>query len=64
MIPQEISDRVRLADRLRELKHDVAVAVTEEFFRRHPDWRQRYGAKFSPERKALCDRFVEALNGQ
>ena len=42
-IPPEI--RIPLADKLRTLKQSVAEAVTEEFFRRHPDWLVRYGER-------------------
>ena len=35
----------QLADRIREISPEVAVAVTEEFLRHHPDWRVRYGAR-------------------
>lgn len=35
--------RVALASKLAGLRHPVAEAVTEEFFRRHPDWADRYG---------------------
>ena len=35
----------QLADRIRELSPAISVAVTEDFLRRHPDWRTRYGAR-------------------
>jgi methanogenic corrinoid protein MtbC1 len=38
-----------LADRVREISPAVAVAVTEEFLQRHPDWRVRYGARATTE---------------
>lgn len=37
------TDRVELAQLLLSLKQDVAGEVNDEFFRRHPDWRDRYG---------------------
>lgn len=36
-------ERSRLASKLVLLRSPVAEAVTEEFFRRHPDWADRYG---------------------
>lgn len=37
------SDRIALARRIRSHKEQVANEVTAEFFKRHPDWRERYG---------------------
>lgn len=37
--------RVALASKLAHLRQPVAEAVTEEFFRRHPDWADRYGPR-------------------
>ena len=37
--------REALAAQVRALSPSVAVAVTEEFLDRHPDWRARYGAR-------------------
>ncbi len=37
--------RQALADTLRGLRGRVAEAVTDEFFRRHPDWLERYGER-------------------
>ncbi len=45
MQPIPLEERVPLADKLRTLKQSVAEAVTEEFFRRHPDWLVRYGER-------------------
>ena len=39
----DLNTRVQLAEKLRGLKQAVAEAVTDEFFQRHPDWRERYG---------------------
>jgi methanogenic corrinoid protein MtbC1 len=39
------TQRVALASKLAHLRQPVAEAVTEEFFRRHPDWADRYGAR-------------------
>lgn len=38
-------ERLALAARIADLQRPVAEAVTEEFFRRHPDWLARYGEK-------------------
>ena len=38
-----------LGDRVREVSPAVAVAVTEEFLDRHPDWRERYGVRATTE---------------
>jgi MerR family transcriptional regulator, light-induced transcriptional regulator len=35
--------RRTLASRLRQIRDEVAEAVTREFFERHPDWLERYG---------------------
>jgi MerR family transcriptional regulator, light-induced transcriptional regulator len=43
MIPESISDRVRLAHKLASVKQNVAQAITDEFFLDHPDWTARYG---------------------
>jgi methanogenic corrinoid protein MtbC1 len=37
------TDRVGLAESLLGWKREVAAEVNEEFFRRHPEWRERYG---------------------
>ncbi|HYH45749.1 MAG TPA: cobalamin-dependent protein [Thermoanaerobaculia bacterium] len=37
------AQRTALAARLVHLRQPVAEAVTEEFFRRHPEWAERYG---------------------
>jgi len=39
------SRRVRLAQKLSSVKQDAARAITEEFFRKHPDWSARYGER-------------------
>jgi len=39
------AERAALADRVRHLREQTAVAVTEEFLRRHPDWLERYGER-------------------
>jgi methanogenic corrinoid protein MtbC1 len=36
-------ERVAIAEKITAIKSEVAVEVTHEFFRRHPDWTQRYG---------------------
>jgi methanogenic corrinoid protein MtbC1 len=38
-----------LGDRVREASPAVSVAVTAEFLERHPDWRERYGARATTE---------------
>jgi len=35
--------RSALAERLRSLRQVIAQEVTDEFFRRHPDWLEKYG---------------------
>src|SRR5689334_3668093 len=40
----KFATRVALAARIAAIKRDVATEVNQEFFRRHPDWEQRYGA--------------------
>jgi methanogenic corrinoid protein MtbC1 len=40
-----LADRLALARRLRDRKDLIAVSVTEEFLRRHPDWVTRYGER-------------------
>lgn len=39
------AQRVALASKLAHLRQSVAETVTEEFFRRHPDWAERYGPR-------------------
>lgn len=39
------ANRLALAESLRGLREQVAEAVTEEFFQRHPDWLDRYGER-------------------
>lgn len=39
------TQRVALASKLDHLRRPVAEAVTEEFFRRHPDWADGYGPR-------------------
>ncbi|HEX3177078.1 MAG TPA: cobalamin-dependent protein [Methylomirabilota bacterium] len=38
-----LAHRLALGRRLRECKNAIAVSVTDEFLRRHPDWITRYG---------------------
>lgn len=45
MLSIPLSERVLFSDKLRTLKQSVAEAVTEEFFRGHPDWSARYGER-------------------
>jgi len=40
-----LQERISIACRIGEVKQPVAEAVTEEFFRRHPDWLARYGER-------------------
>jgi methanogenic corrinoid protein MtbC1 len=42
-IGKPIAERVRLAERLRGFRQEVAEKVTAEFLLRHPDWVTRYG---------------------
>jgi len=45
MIPESMSDRARLARKLASVKQNVAQAITDEFFRNHPEWTLRYGER-------------------
>src|SRR5689334_7440761 len=40
----EFPARVALAERIVNARRQIATEVNQEFFRRHPDWEQRYGA--------------------
>lgn len=40
-----LEERRRIAEAIRAARGQVADAVTREFFDRHPDWRERYGAR-------------------
>jgi methanogenic corrinoid protein MtbC1 len=40
----KLGTRVEIAEKLAAIKGEVAAEVNQEFFRRHPDWRERYGA--------------------
>jgi methanogenic corrinoid protein MtbC1 len=40
-----LRQRRELGEKLRAGRDALAVSVNEEFFRRHPDWRERYGAR-------------------
>lgn len=41
----KFGERLALSRRLADLKVSAAGAVTDEFFRRHPDWLERYGER-------------------
>jgi methanogenic corrinoid protein MtbC1 len=45
MIPESVSDRFRLAQKLLLEKQQVAEAMTQEFFLRYPEWDVRYGER-------------------
>jgi len=45
MIPESVSDRFRLAQKLLFAKQHVAEAMTREFFLRYPEWDVRYGER-------------------
>jgi len=45
MTPATLNTRVELADKIRGNKQAIAQQVTDEFFARHPDWLERYGAR-------------------
>ena len=45
MIPESVSDRFRLAQKLLFAKQEVAEAMTQEFFLRYPEWDVRYGER-------------------
>jgi len=40
-----VSDRFQLARRLCSVKQNVAQAITDEFFLKHPEWTARYGER-------------------
>jgi MerR family transcriptional regulator, light-induced transcriptional regulator len=40
----EHGERIALAQKLLAAKRELSAAVNDEFFRRHPDWLERYGA--------------------
>ena len=40
-----LHDRIRIAQRIRLARESLAQRVNEEFFRRHPDWKERYGER-------------------
>jgi methanogenic corrinoid protein MtbC1 len=40
-----LDNRIALADKMRNHKQNIAEAVTEEFFQRHPDWLVKYGER-------------------
>lgn len=42
-MPATASERFQLARRLASVKQNVARAITDEFFVKHPDWGVRYG---------------------
>src|SRR5664279_2626574 len=37
--------RLAVSEKLRAVRQEIAEAVTEEFFKRHPDWLVRYGER-------------------
>ncbi len=39
----DLQRRTEIARSISQAKHQVAESVTDEFFRRHPDWVERYG---------------------
>jgi methanogenic corrinoid protein MtbC1 len=45
MTTMTLNDRIALSEKIEGLKPQVAAAVTEEFFVRHPDWLNRYGER-------------------
>ena len=45
MPESSLAGRVRLSERLEEVKAQLAEAVTDEFLTRHADWVARYGAR-------------------
>ncbi len=45
MIPESISDRARLAQKLAKVKQNIAQAITDDFFVEHPEWAIRYGER-------------------
>ncbi len=45
MTNMALNDRVQLSEKIDAVKQQVAEAVTDEFFVRHPDWLKRYGER-------------------
>ena len=45
MTQLSLKDRTQLAEKIISLRYKIAEDVTEEFFRRHPDWMQKYGER-------------------
>ena len=45
MQPLSLTGRAALAEKILSTREQVAKAVTEEFFQRHPDWLARYGER-------------------
>jgi len=45
MMTEPLERRTGIAGRIRSAKEKLAGEVNEEFFLRHPDWRQRYGER-------------------
>jgi len=43
--PQNITERLQLAGKLRSVREAVAEQAASEFLERHPDWVRRYGEK-------------------
>jgi methanogenic corrinoid protein MtbC1 len=40
-----LQQRIRIAQRIRGTRDNLATRINEEFFRRHPDWKERYGER-------------------
>jgi methanogenic corrinoid protein MtbC1 len=45
MMPDSVSERFRLAQKLASVKQNVAQAITDEFFLNRPEWAVRYGER-------------------
>lgn len=40
-----LSERIPLAEKIRQQKYVIATAIVAEFYSLHPDWHRRYGAR-------------------
>ncbi len=43
--PFAIEKRILLGEEIRSIQSDIAERVTDEFFERHPDWKEQYGMR-------------------
>lgn len=62
-MPESVSDRFQLAQKVLSVKQRVAQAITEEFFRNNREWTARYGERGREFCKADACFHVEFLAG-